>query len=276
MKTWVKLYTEMLNDPKMAGLTWAERGLWCSLIALAGQIDDRDEDDQATGLLGTRIDVAWCVRSDPAELYPMFDKLASRGLLTEAGDRLTIRNYAKRQAIPDSAKHDAVTERVRQWRAKRNASVTPLAQGCNASVTEPEQNREEQNRVDKSRADESRLARAQNTPPQPDPRPPPLKIYSELTGIFPNPDSPQRQAILDTVGITPDDLERWRYAIKAWLLCDYKRTNVSGILRWYTDGVPNDKRSPGVKVPRASRMDPDFVRAIAQTEARLQAEEDTI
>lgn len=87
-------------------------------------------------------------------------------------------------------------------------------------------------------------AQEQARPLDKQPIPPPLTIYQELTGIIPNPDSEQRQAILSTVGITEDCLQRWRYAIRAWLLNDYKRTNVGGMLRWYAEGVPEAKRPP--------------------------------
>jgi hypothetical protein len=87
---------------------------------------------------------------------------------------------------------------------------------------------------------------------QEDTRPPPLKLYSELTGIYPNPESPQRQLIIDTIGVDQAALDRWRYAITAWMLCDYKRTNVSGLLSWYVNGVPQDKRPPGLPAPPES------------------------
>ena len=155
MKTWVKLYTEMLNDPKMARLTWSERGLWCSLIALAGQIDDRDANDQPTGALGSKADIAWLLRSGLSELEPMFDNLVSCELLVTDGDQLTVRNYSKRQAIPESSQHDAVTERQRQWYAKHkpNSDLTPLGCEPNSNLTEPEKIREDKKREEEKRED---------------------------------------------------------------------------------------------------------------------------
>ena len=68
MKTWIKLYTEINRDPDIGTLTWAQRGIWSALLALAGEIDDRDENEQETGRLDTSTRVAWSIRCDLAEL----------------------------------------------------------------------------------------------------------------------------------------------------------------------------------------------------------------
>ena len=53
MKSWVKLYTEINRDPKMAQFTWAQRGIWAALLALAGELDVRNGDGSESGELDT-------------------------------------------------------------------------------------------------------------------------------------------------------------------------------------------------------------------------------
>lgn len=277
MKTWVKLYTEMLNDPKMAGLSLAESGLWCLLIALAGQVDDRDADDQATGLLGSRVDVAWCLRRNLDELNPMLDHLVQCGLLTNHDDRVTVTNYAKRQCIPESSKHDSVSERQRQWYAKHkpNATLTPLCSDPNATLTEPEQIREEQNREEKREGEgaQNTPARAQTQPEplKPDERPSAIVAFFDEFAFIPAPKGTLWREICANV----TDVDQWRAAIHAWHLCGNSTRNVAGMLDWYRTGR-RDNRVNGV-IPKRGRPsgapDPDMQRAIEQTRQRVEAEE---
>lgn len=139
MKTWVKLYTEIINDPDQGTLTWAQRGIWSALLALAGQLDHRDDENRETGRLDTPDRVAWHLRCADDELADALTAFGERGMIEEREGVLYLPNYAKRQARPPSARRNAVAERVRQHRAKTagvcNDDVTSLHTECNDDVT---------------------------------------------------------------------------------------------------------------------------------------------
>ena len=77
MKSWVKLWTDILRDPKMGELPLETWGLWCKLLALAGGLDHRDNEGNETGQLDSAEHVCWHLRLDtqdfervPAPLAP--------------------------------------------------------------------------------------------------------------------------------------------------------------------------------------------------------------
>ena len=98
MKTWVKLHTKINHDSKMGTLTWAERGIWSALLALAGEIDDQDEDGP-TGLLDTIDNVAWRLRCDIDELEAALHSFIQRGMVDVDIDRqVTLIHFGRQQA----------------------------------------------------------------------------------------------------------------------------------------------------------------------------------
>ena len=121
MKTWVKLYTEVNHDPAIGTLTWAQRGIWTALLALAGEIDDRDEYQAETGALDTLPNIAWRLRCDVGELRDAITAFAERNMVDERDGVFYITHYGKRQRRPPSAKPEAVKERVQRHRAQQEA-----------------------------------------------------------------------------------------------------------------------------------------------------------
>lgn len=71
---------------------------------------------------------------------------------------------------------------------------------------------------------------------------PAVVAYRDKCKLTPN--ATQRQAIAGTV----TDIPRWSDVIGNWLLRNYRKDNVAGMLDWYRDGIPersngNDNRS---------------------------------
>src|SRR4030042_615545 len=109
MKTWVKLYTEINRDPDMGTLSWAQRGIWSAVLALCGEIDDRDEHGRETGRLDIISRTAWSIRCDVADLKSAIQEFEERGMVTTDSDGvLWLTNYAKRQSRAPSSRPAAV------------------------------------------------------------------------------------------------------------------------------------------------------------------------
>ena len=124
MKTWVKFYTKTLRDPDMASLSWAQRGIWGALLALAGMLDDRDEHGRQTGRLDTFGSVAWHLRCDDDELTKALKALEIRGKIDTRDGVLFIHNepYDPPSSRPQSA--------IAAWRAAVFARDDYTCQAC--------------------------------------------------------------------------------------------------------------------------------------------------
>jgi len=162
MKTWVKLYTEIIDDNKLRPFTWAERGILMTLIALAGRLDYRDEKENETGRLDTLQDIVWYLRCDIEELQEAVQKFIKCGMLEDWDGVLYVANYAKRQKRAPSSRRDAVSDRVKRHREKKqgesNEDVTTLQPDGNEDVTQLDKTRLE--RVDAEAESESDVTAA--------------------------------------------------------------------------------------------------------------------
>lgn len=195
MKTWVKLYTEVNHDPAIGTLTWAQRGIWTALLALAGEIDDRDEYQAETGALDTLPNIAWRLRCDVGELRDAIAAFAERNMVDERDGVFYITHYGKRQRRPPSAKPEAVKERVQRHRAQHDdgSSEEDEADGGNDDVTSVKRagnedvSRRNALRVEESREDteKSRVEVEGNAPDSDDT----ARLFSlvESAGILVNP-----------------------------------------------------------------------------------------
>jgi len=160
MKTWVKLYTEINRDPKIGSLTWAQRGIWSAILALAGEIDKRDKDDAEIGALGQSQEIAWHLRCNEDELSDALLAFEERGMVHHNDDTWYVTNYSDRQRRAPSQKRKAVARRVkahREMKRECNEGVTSLEQGVTpADKTREDKIREEEKRQDKTRKEKKR------------------------------------------------------------------------------------------------------------------------
>jgi len=106
-KYWLKLYYEILDDPKTARLPDSSWRRFIECLVLAGE---QDED----GLLPSVEDMSWRLRVSETTMAQDMARLALAGLveLTQ-GDRWLVTNYAKRQEAVKG------NERVRQFRERK-------------------------------------------------------------------------------------------------------------------------------------------------------------
>lgn len=135
MKSWVKLYTEIVDDPDMSELTWAHKGIWSALLAAAGRLDHRDKDDNETGRLNTPEKTAWYIRCDLDEFKEAAKAFESLGMIDEREGILFVTNYNKRQARPPSASKEAVKARVSKHRDKVKREGNDVTREAKQNVT---------------------------------------------------------------------------------------------------------------------------------------------
>ena len=89
-KFWIKLYHEILDDPKMGRMP--DR-LWrrtIELFLLAGELDE-------DGLLPSVHDMSWRLRVNDDALQDDLSLLISYGIVTAEGDAFTVTKFAERQ-----------------------------------------------------------------------------------------------------------------------------------------------------------------------------------
>lgn len=134
--TWIKLYTEILDDPKMGRMP---DYLWrraVELFLLAGKTG-------TTGQLPPVEEIAWVLRLEPSRLAQNLHGLAEVGVVHEAEPgKWVVTHFAKRQAAMSDA------ERKQKQRAGENPSrkqceiVPPVSRDSHEIVTEGEEEEE--------------------------------------------------------------------------------------------------------------------------------------
>ena len=108
-KYWIKLYHEVLEDPKVGMLSDRLFRRMIQTFLLAGERDK-------AGYLPSLSDMSWRFRVDQDVLETELNELAMVGILTLSGGTWIVTNFALRQmAISNS-------ERAKRWR-ERNAGA---------------------------------------------------------------------------------------------------------------------------------------------------------
>lgn len=127
MREWIKLYTEIAHDRKMAALTDRQFRVCVNLFALAGLVDDG-------GIIPPVEDVAFQLRMSESDLLTDMQALKAANILQEYQGVWLVMHWGDRQAKAPSASREAILERVHRYRAKqRNEDVTTLQNVTNVT-----------------------------------------------------------------------------------------------------------------------------------------------
>ncbi len=119
---WVKLYTEMLDDPKIGKLPDAMKWRFVQLVLLAGECDA--EGCIANGDVALTIgEVAWRLRLDETQLAADIEHFKKIGLVSDDDNTLCVVNFTKRQGRPQEDKRAAWRERQARKRAADGANT---------------------------------------------------------------------------------------------------------------------------------------------------------
>lgn len=120
---WFRLYSEVLNDPKVQRLSGDLFKTWINILCVACNNN---------GTLPDLEDVSFALRMPLHETKTAFQELEKYALLVTDGETFQIYNWEKRQYKSDSS-----TERVKRHRKqKRNVTVTPPEQIQNRTDTD--------------------------------------------------------------------------------------------------------------------------------------------
>ena len=105
---WIKLYTEMLDDPKIGKLPDAMKWRFVQLVLLAGECDA--EGCIANGDVALTVDeVAWRLRLNAEQLATDIAALKKISLMSDDDGTICVVNFTKRQGRPQG-------ERQQRWR----------------------------------------------------------------------------------------------------------------------------------------------------------------
>jgi hypothetical protein len=146
---WVKLWTEIIHDPKLGRLPEHVQLVFVKLMCVTGE-----HDAERTGALPPVDEMAWTLRMDEAQLEADLQALARVGMVHCTDGEWCVTNFATRQGPMTS------TQRVAALRDRKHKAAyyepeqaTAQQQACNDDVTDV-QRIVAQTRLDKTRLDE--------------------------------------------------------------------------------------------------------------------------
>jgi hypothetical protein len=265
---WIKLYVEMLDDPKIGLLPDSIKWRFTSALLMAGELNE-------DGYLPDIDEMAWRLRVPPETLQSEMRMLAGRGLVElrlhdDGSERWFITKFKTRQ---DPSKNAL---RQRSWRERHssgNDSVTNNVTGndshnntsnvidytkdrnSNAPETETETETETESKRESgatapahppatsphfqpvSEASKKREKINNLLSPSPLPAivqeaPRAMTLMQAVTGHWPGDNN--REFLVESLGNEPDE-NALRAAFKLWNSSGYKPTNYRGICQWYQE-----------------------------------------
>lgn len=135
---WLKLYYEILDDPKMGRLP---DNLWrraIELFLIAGESDKE-------GMLPSVEDMAWRLRTTVEDLHKTLADLERIGIVTIEGETSLITNFAKRQQPVSNA------EKQKRYRERTKQRYPTVTFGNEKTVTDKD--KDEDKDIDKDEDD---------------------------------------------------------------------------------------------------------------------------
>jgi hypothetical protein len=130
---WIKLYHEILRDPKMGRLPDRAWRRCIELFLLAGE-------NGMDGVLPSLEDIAWGLRIPMDELTEDVETLKAAGIIHQNDGHLIVTNFAERQAASSNAERQAqYRDRQRLAQYYGDEQGTDEQQRCNGTETRTQQ-----------------------------------------------------------------------------------------------------------------------------------------
>ena len=251
-KYWIKLYLEILDDPKMGRMP---NHIWrraIELFLLAG----RNGND---GQLQPVEEMAWILRLDASKLLEDLHCLAEAGVVHETSDGVwVVTHFEKRQDA------DSSTERSREWRKRgtyrphgRDETSRDVQRNATYIEEEVDPDQEEDQEREESKEEEGAASAASAFPARQS-GDSFVRIFSKVTGMsaIPGTDIPRVMSAMD--GLTmqfPDEAELVKYLRPFWFAWTkrvtkdkrpYPRTNCAWLYDWAVVGqIPSEGNGNG-------------------------------
>jgi hypothetical protein len=241
-KYWIKLYHEIIDDPKMGRLSDRLFRRTIEMFLLAG---DLDED----GLLPTLQDIAWRLRMNEEELETDMIELQRIGILSVQDGDWIVTKFAERQAPVSGAERVA---RFRQRKRQERYYGTPQKPDGNVHVTK----RYIDTDIDIDTEEEgaplpTTLKEAMEHPD--------INTYHDITGYWPS--DTDYEYVVDAIRILKKSHEKLDEYLKPYWIDwigrktqngrPYKKTNPAW-LQWAINGyTPPGNDEPSVKTGRS-------------------------
>lgn len=227
---WIKLYTEMLYDPKIGRLPDSIKWRFVSLLLLAGECDQ--DGALMTGDTPMTIDdIAWKMRVTREQCVTELESLVSSGLMVLDEDLYYLPKFSARQGRPQSEKRAEWRNRQAKRRESQGKSdvtrdknnVTPMSRDGHAPRVE--ESREEKSKSKKKiiSADKPRHASPEI--------PVSVAAYREAAHRYPN---KSLYDLIDShVGSDADRVKFWREVVTAYIALGWNPANIQGQLEWF-------------------------------------------
>jgi len=135
MNYWLRLYTGILDDPKVQRLEAEHFKGWVNLLCLAKEHD---------GLLPSIDDIAFRLRITESETNGLVEVLVGRGLLDSTEDGLTPHNWECRQCLSDADPTAAI--RARRYRKRTRDDTDTVTRDADVTTLTDNGSREEKRR----------------------------------------------------------------------------------------------------------------------------------
>lgn len=198
---WIKLYTDILDDPKVGRLTDGQKWRFVSLCLLAGECDQNGALVNGEEPM-TEDDIAWRLRVPYDDLCSDLQALARIGVVTRDGQTWVVRKFAERQGRPQSEKRADWRDRQERYRDGEK-DVTRESRVSHAS-------RAEQSRADKEAEQSREEAEAEAEQNAPDVRAMLLPAANIAALAAANVGEPERSELSRLPFMAPDYIEAWR------------------------------------------------------------------
>lgn len=214
---WIKLYVEIIDDPKMGRLSRSLRYRVIEMLVLAGECNQH-------GYLPPLEDMAWKLRENVETLESDLIELAKSRILDQRNGNWYVVNFEKRQAPSSNAK------RVQEFRKRqRNADVTK-SYTSNAPESVSETETESEAKI------EEEVLLLPLTPLEAS-KHPDIQLFQRVSRTFPGVND--YRIVIDAVRFLrqnhPHETELESYLTPFWLAWDNLKR---------TDGKPANKTNP--------------------------------
>jgi len=231
---WIKLYIELLDDPKM-GLLPPE--LWRFAVELFLLAGETECNETLHGVLPNVTKIAWRLRYDVSQVENWLTQISrDTGIVTLTESGWVVTNFKKRQSAVETG------DRVKQYRERKkqkngNDETAKTVTKMKRNVT-PESDTDTDTEIYSSSYEEE--AKTLKSKKNLSGRPatiPAVKTFVEVTGKHVL-NRTQMDTLALKVGTDPPALTKWKEVITAWMMRGYKITNIDGMLDWFEHGVP--------------------------------------